>query len=97
MKSLKRWLRSLLEESRPSDLQVFLERQQQSEQRYHERISELISTLDKIVTARYDRPVMADVKPNIIDAPLPQHALSDVLFYEDDEAFVQKSQELLIP
>jgi hypothetical protein len=94
---MKRWLRSWLnvKYDTKSDLQVFLEHQAQSETRYHQRISELIATLDKIVTAKYDRPVIADAQPNVIAAPLPAHALSDVLAYEDDAAFIAKSEELL--
>ena len=96
---IKRWLRKWMihvsHDTKPSDFQIFLEHQQQSEMRYHARISELIATLDKIVTAKYDRPVIADVQPNVIAAPLPQHALSDILSDDDDESFIAKSQELL--
>lgn len=90
-------LRKLLtpDTTRPTDLQIFLEHQQKSESRYHERISELISTLDKIVTAKYDRPIHARVEPNVAQAPLPQHTLSDVLSDDDDESFVTKASEIL--
>lgn len=92
-----KWLRKLLDVScdTRSDLDTFLKHQERSELRYHQRISELIATLDKIVTARYDRPTIAPVEPNRIQAPIPQHALSDVLTDDDDSSFIAKAEEFL--
>jgi hypothetical protein len=95
---IRKFLRHLIgyEVQSKSDIQALIEFQRDSNAQYNEHIANLISTLDKIVTAKFDRPVIAEVKPNKIQPTFPSHALTDVLSYDDDDAFLEAVSEITI-